>query len=450
MTHPPMVAVVGAGFGGLGAAYKLARAGVRVHVYEGSPRGGGLAEGVPLEGGPEAKAGTLKSAPIERFYHHLFTSDSVFIATLKELGIENRLRFFPSTNGFWHQGRIYDISRPTGLLKFSVLSVKDRIRLGAFILRERSRKDWRALDEISAREWVVSHAGENAFRVVWEPLLRAKFGDQADSISAAWLWSKIRLRSSSRKGWGGERLGYVQGGFDFVAQSLIREIERHNGRFFWGRNVTEIHPLSKGLRLVTAGRRQTYDAIVLTVAPEIAHRVVHGFTPSEQARLGTIRHQANICVVLTLKESISPVYWLSIGDASFPFVAVIEHTRMIPREWYKGKHIVYLSRYTDPSDRWYTAPDKEILDEIPRQLRRIFPRFSAHFIEHSLISRARFAQPITPVGFGKQIPPGETSIPGLYLASMAQIYPIDRGTNYALKQGFEVAEQVFEFIKKRV
>jgi len=448
VTHPPMVAVVGAGFGGLGAAYKLARAGVRVHVYEGNPHAGGLAEGVALEGGPHPKAGTLKSAPIERFYHHLFTSDSVFIETLKELGIENRLRFFPSTNGFWHKGRIYDISRPTGLLRFSALSVKDRIRLGAFILRARSGKDWRVLDKISAREWVVSQAGENAYRVVWEPLLRAKFGDKADSISAAWLWSKIRLRSSSRKGWGRERLGYVQGGFDFVVQSLIRDIERHNGRFFWGRNVTEIHPLSKGLRLVTAGRRQTYDAIILTVAPEIASRVVHGLTLPEQTRLGTIEHQANVCIVLTLKESISPVYWLSVGDASFPFVAVIEHTRLIPREWYGGKHIVYLSRYTDPKDRWYTATEGEILDEIPRQLRRIFPRFSAHFIENSMISRARFAQPITPVGYAQRIPPVETSIPGLYLASMAQIYPIDRGTNYALKQGYEISQKVREYLAR--
>ena len=443
-----MVAVVGAGFGGLGAAYKLARAGVRVHVYEGSSRAGGLAEGVHLAAGLRGKTGTFNNASIERFYHHLFTTDSVFIETLKELGIENRLRFFPSTNGFWHKGRIYDISRPAGLLKFSALSVKDRIRLGAFILRARSRKDWSALDEISAREWVVSRSGENVYRVIWEPLLRAKFGNQADSISAAWLWSKIRLRSSSRKGWGGERLGYIHGGFELVAQSLIREIERHNGRFFWGRSVSQILPLSKGLRLVTAGRRQTYDAVILTIAPEIAHRVVHGFTAAEQERLRTIHHQANICIVLTLKESISPVYWLSVGDATFPFVAVIEHTRLIPREWYGGNHIMYLSRYTDPKDHWYTAEDEEILTEIPRQLRRIFPRFSPHFIAHSMISRARFAQPITPVGYAKHIPSIETSIPGLYLASMAQIYPIDRGTNYALKQGYETAEKVREYLAR--
>ena len=49
-----------------------------------------------------------------------------------------------------------------------------------------------------------------------------------------------------------------------------------------------------------------------------------------------------------------------------------------------------------------------------------------------------------PVGHSENIPSLRTPLPGLYFASMSQVYPWDRGTNYAVEMGREVAQMVQE------
>lgn len=435
-TNRPSVAVIGGGYGGLGAAWTLSQEGVDVHVYETLPGPGGLAGTFVLNG-----------TPIERFYHHIFRSDTTFQETVHALGLDEKLQFFPSTNGFWHRGQIYNFSSPIGLLRFAPLSPKERVRFGLWVLAAQRRKSAHDLDALTAKEWVERGAGKKVWKLIWEPLARAKFGADADTISASWLWSKIALRSSSRKGLGKEQLGYLKGGFGVVSEALVAAIQKAGGRMFWGTGVEEISGIEDKVRVVAKGRRVLYDAVISTIAPEIGLKVIKGLNSAEEERLRGVRHQANVCAVLVLKESLSPVYWLSVSDPNFPFVAVIEHTNLVPANWYKDQHVIYLSRYCDAQDPWFLAHERAIAERIPQELQRIFPQFDPATIKAIHVNRARFTQPVTPVGYGSRIPPQRTSIPGLYLATMAQIYPEDRGTNYALKQGIEVANDVSGYLR---
>jgi hypothetical protein len=52
------------------------------------------------------------------------------------------------------------------------------------------------------------------------------------------------------------------------------------------------------------------------------------------------------------------------------------------------------------------------------------------------------AQPIVTAGYRDRMPPLETGAPGLLLANTTQVYPEDRGTNYAVRLGQEVARLV--------
>jgi protoporphyrinogen oxidase len=75
-------------------------------------------------------------------------------------------------------------------------------------------------------------------------------------------------------------------------------------------------------------------------------------------------------------------------------------------------------------------------------LQRMFPAFSQDWVQRFHVWRARWAQPVIERDYSRLIPPSEGPLPGLYLASMAQIYPEDRGTNHAVREGRRIAALV--------
>ena len=211
--------MVGAGFSGLAAAYELVQRGFRPIVLEAESEVGGLAAAFQVDG-----------ARVERFYHHWFTNDQYVIELLRELGLEDRVLYKPTRTGMYFANQIYRLSTPLDVLRFPALPVSDRIRLGLTVLRARRVRNWREIDHLSAAEWLRRLGGDRAFRVVWEPLLRGKFGPHAEDVSAAWFWSKLRLRGGSRGARGEEQLAYFRGGFASLADELLDRITRGEDR----------------------------------------------------------------------------------------------------------------------------------------------------------------------------------------------------------------------------
>jgi protoporphyrinogen oxidase len=177
-------------------------------------------------------------------------------------------------------------------------------------------------------------------------------------------------------------------------------------------------------------------AVVATPAlPIVADLVAPHVAGDYVDRLRRVEYLANVCLVLELDRSLSETYWLNVNDPGFPFVGVIEHTNFEPASTYGGRHIVYLSKYLPADAELYRMSDEEVLDYCVPFLRRMFPAFDRGWVLRHHVWRARYSQPVVVRHYGALVPETETPLGGLYLATMAQVYPEDRGTNYAIREG---------------
>jgi len=435
----PHVVVIGAGFTGLAAAYQLTSLGMSVTVLEADAEVGGLAGCFEVNG-----------ERLEKFYHHWFVTDSHIMQLIRELGGEHNIIHRPTRTGMYFANNLFKLSAPLDVMRFKPLKFVDRMRLAALVLRARAVKDWQQLESLTAQQWLSQIGGNAVYKVVWEPLLRGKFGSHAPEISAVWFWSKLKLRGGSRNRRGNEVLAYHRGGFAALARRLAGEISARGG---------EIRTGSAAGALVVDGKRVTgvktargviaADAVIATPALPIIADLLRPHVPADYVdQLRKIQYLANVCVVLELDRSLSSTYWLNVNDPGFPFVGVIEHTNFEPAETYGGRHIVYLSKYLPESDPLYTMSDAQVLEYSLPHLQRMFPDFARSWILASHVWRARFAQPVAVRGYRDLIPSAETALEGFYIATMAQIYPEDRGTNYSVREGRAIARRVYERLRR--
>ena len=429
----PHVVVIGGGFCGLTAAYDLAKRGVRVTVLEEDADLGGLAGTFDVNG-----------ARLEKFYHYWYTSDHYITRLADELGVADQIILRPTRTGVYYANNLFKLSSPLDILRFGALRPIDRIRLGLLALRARAVRDWKRLECLTAAEWLRKMGGRRVYEVIWEPLLRGKFGVYAEDISAVWFWNKLKLRGGSRGADGAEQLAYYRGGFGELAARLAADVRSRGG---------DIRTNAPVKQLATSGSTVTgvfvedtllpASAIIATPAlPIIADLVAPHMPPEYVSSLRRVKYLANVCLVLELKRSLSSTFWLNVNDPSFPFVGVIEHTNCEPPSSYGGRHIVYLSKYLPDTEAPYGMSDEDFLQYTLPHLQRMFPLFSRDWILGVHIWRARYAQPIVERQYSRMIPTYSTPLQGLYVASMAQIYPEDRGTNYAVREGRRVAALV--------
>jgi len=426
---------VGAGLAGLTAALRLTESGCRVQVFERYPRPGGLAR--VLEVGGE---------PVEAFYHHLFTSDTAYVALAEELGIADSIEWLPSRMGIWTNGRLWDFGTPASLLKFRPLSPIDKIRFALSTLLLQRSKDPARFEGVTAADWIRRHQGERVWRSVWGPLLYQKFADDAERVAMVWLWGKLCLRGTSRSASGmGERLGYMRGSFAKLVDALERRLEAQKTELHLSEAVRRIETTGNGFRIESRGRSWTASGVVVaTPVPDYLEIAGHLLPAGDRVNLEGLRATGAICTILELEQTLTPYYWLNIADPEMPFGGLIEHTNYIPRERYGGRHILYISNYLYPDHPLFKATKKEVLATYLPKLNRINPSFDPAWVIGSHHFRAEYAQPVVTVGYRDQIPPMKSPVPGLYLCTMAQIFPEDRGQNYAILYGERVARTVLE------
>ena len=429
LARPQSVGIIGGGFAGLATGYFLSSRGIRCTVYEKDDRLGGLAACFSVHG-----------APLEKFYHHLFAHDRAMLALVRELGLGQCLLPRETNTGVFYGGKIWRLSTPLDLLRFSPLSVADRLRLGMLALRARLVRDFRAIEHLTARDWLVRMAGPRVYQVVWEPLLRGKFGRFAEEIAAPWFWSKLKLRGGSRSARQAEELIYIRGGFARVAQALAERICAAGGEVLLRTPVEKIVVRNGRVAgVVASGAERAHDAVVATVAPPLVAQLAPDLPAGFASRLRAVRYLGVVCLVLALKRKLSETYWLNINEPGFPFVGVIEHTNIIPPEEYGGVHLAYVTKYMLPDDRLFALDGRALFEEYLPWLKRIFPDFEERSVCALYCWREKYAQPIVSVGYGELVPPQRTPIAGLFLCNMAQVYPQDRGTNYSVLFAKQVA-----------
>lgn len=437
------VGIIGAGAAGLAAAFELAKAGHQAQVFESAPFLGGQASTFLVGGGR-----------LERGYHHLFVSDTHIVDLIHELGLGHKLAWIESKVGFYHGGKIWKFAGPKDLLQFKPLSLFDRLRLGAVTLYLQKTRDGIKFEGLTAAEWLQKRVGKKAYNVVWEPMLRGKFGEHFDEISMTWLWGKIYLRVASRgKPWQREKLGYPMGSFGEVFDVLGERIRQIGGEVHTSAGVQRVvveDGRATGLEVAVAGQGgevRSYDAVIATTPSHVFTRLVPPLPDEYQRKLTDVTYLAAVLMVLVLDRPLSPMYWLNIADRTMPFVGIIEQTNFVDPALYGGKHVVYFSNYPSTQNPLYTMNAEELLESFLPHLSKINPAFDRSWVLEYYHHRVDAAQPIIGTNYSRRIPGPRTPIRGLYLANTTQIYPEDRGTNYSVRLGQQVANMVLEDFK---
>ena len=427
--------IVGGGIAGLTAAYRLQQQGHEVSVFEARPFLGGQAATFECGG-----------SRLEVFYHHLFSGDSDVIGLIDEMGLGDRLSWRESKVGFFHGGRIYNFVTPGDLLRFSAVSLIDRVRLGLVGVYLRRQKDWHRYENVTAEQWIKRWAGKRNYDVVWGPLLRGKFGSRAADVGMVWFWGKIFLRFASRGGGVSqkEKLGYLMGSFGLLVDELARRLTEAGARVESNRAVERVlteNGRTSGLQLA-GGETVPCDAVIATV-PNPAFLEIAPFLPDDCANLlRKVQYQWACCLALTLKHSLSPIYWLNMSDPEIPFVGAIEHTNYIEPAQYGGLNVLYLSNYVEDGSPIVGMNVDELTNHYLPHLKKINPQFSPDWVIDRWLFKDAAGQPLITTNYSASIPSHQTPVPGLYLANTTQIYPEDRGLNYSVRLGEKIASLV--------
>ncbi|MGI9100193.1 MAG: NAD(P)/FAD-dependent oxidoreductase [Solirubrobacteraceae bacterium] len=449
------VAVLGAGVAGLVCAHRLTQEGPACDVYERWPGLGGQAATLDVGGGDL----------LERYYHHLFTSDRHIVALYEELGLPDELQWKPSSMAFFVDGRQWAFTTPLDLMRFGPLSPPARLRMGlAVLLLQKRAREVGPFESITARAWIERRMGRGPWRKVWGPLLRGKFGERAEDISMAWLWSKLTLRrrlegDEARH----EQLGYPAHSWELLFAALRDAIVATGGRVLVDRPAAALRRATGGGLLVEAGaagsfRRghdpraferagggvERYDAVVATVPSDVFERLLDDDLATAigreyRGRLRATEYHTALCLLLELDRQFSPFYWTNIADSELPFVGLVEHTNFIDPARYGGRRFLYVANYLAPGDPLLALDPEELLQAYLPGLRKVRADFSPAWIRARWLHREPAAQPIVTVGYHERIPPLQTGVPGLVLANTTQIYPEDRGTNYSVRLGTDAA-----------
>jgi len=426
------VGIIGAGFAGLSAAYELARQGHEVTVYEAAPQAGGLASGFRAPGWAWA---------LERFYHHIFASDRTILELAETIGFQDRVFFRSPVTAQWWQGRAYPIDGANPLdaalnvLRFPATPPLDRLRFGLVVAYLKyGVRDWRPLERTTAAEWSRRWMGPRVYRAIIQPLLEGKFGPHAREVNMAWLWARFKARTF--------RLGYFQGGFQAFADALVEAVRAQGGRVCLGTPVVGLRPTAGGnaweLRLPDGAER--FDRIVATVPPSALGRLVPDLPSGYLQRLLDLKSLGAVVLIVALDRPLTDgLYWVNLDKRDFPMLALVEHTNYIEPAHYAGDHLIYLGDYLPANHPYFDLSTEALFEVYEPALRRLNPDYSRAWVRNMWSFKARYAQPVVPVNYSEHIPPLRTPLPGLYFASMSQVYPWDRGTNFAVEIGQRVA-----------
>jgi protoporphyrinogen oxidase len=408
--NQPSVGIVGAGILGLTVAHRLTQAGVRVTLYERSNDVGGLVGAFDFDG-----------HRVDRFYHVVLPTDQRVRGLAEELGLGDRFRFRPSGVGFYDDDRLFSMNSLLEFLRFPLLPMHDRLRLGAFVARCQTISDHSALDETPLLEWLRRLCGRRIVERMWRPLLDSKFDGNYDDLPASYLWARTRRMSSTRDKSGREIMGWLEGGYETLTTALAEAIVAGGGEIHTGVAVDQVVGSATGAAgIVVGGSFKPFDSTLVTLLPPLARRLLAPelatAVPEDHCRyLGVI------CVIVRTAQSVSPYYTLNITDRRVPLTTIVETTHVVDPE-HVGGHLLYAAKYVDPSHPDLKRPEADVADDYLRHVRTIFPALTDADIKGVVVQRAPAVEPVHVLGGASRLP-SKFPVPGLALVSTAHVYP---------------------------
>lgn len=419
-------AVLGAGPMGLAVVYELLKRGWRVDLYERDERIGGMSASTDLDG--------LK---IERYYHFICKPDTALFEYLRELGIEGKLRWAETRMGFYFDGRLHDWGNPIALLKFPGLDLATKLRYGAHVFLTKGVSDWRKLDRVACTPWLKKWVGERGYDVLWRSLFELKFFEYKDSLSAAWLGTRIKRVALSRKSLFTEVLGYLEGGSDTLLEAIERRIRELGGRILLSSAAERIEIDARGvLRGIRVnGELRAYDNVISTIPLPYLARLAPGLPEAERRKIAAIVNIGVVCAVFKLRHPITRNFWTNINDPAIAIPGLIEYSNLNPLPC----SVVYAPFYMPVTHPKYRLPREAFIEEVQGYLARLNPQFESSWVLAANAFRYEFAQTVCTPGFYAALPPKRSAVRGLVLADTSHYYPEDRSISESLRLGRELA-----------
>ncbi len=423
------IAIIGAGFGGMAAAYDLNKAGHDVSIFESADYVGGLASGFKEPNWDWS---------VEKFYHHWFQSDNSMLDLIHELGWDDKVIFPRPLTVMYDNGKFYPFDSIIKALLFPGLGFGlDKIRFGFVGLFLRLTNNWRALEKVTADSWMMKWAGKNVYEKMWKPLLIGKFGPYYQDVNMAWLWARIHARTT--------RLGTFEGGFQNFANMFAEKLRGMGVEIRLGTPIRFIkRDPAKGL-LVAAGTVESFDKILVTTSPALTAKLCLDLPEDYLKGLLELKSMGAVVMVLSLKQQLSKdgYYWFNLPkEAGFPMLALVEHTNYVSPDHFGGDRIVYAGDYLELSHKYFSLSDEQLLEVYLPALAKINPEFKREWVKKFWVFKTNYAQPVPLLNHSRNIPEIQTPIKGLYFASMSQVYPWDRGTNFAVEIGRRAARMM--------
>ena len=428
------IAIIGAGATGLAAAWDCARAGHNVTLYEAAANVGGLAAGFKEPNWEWT---------LEKFYHHWFESDKDILGLLDEMGLRDQVIFPRPKTSFWINGKMYrsEISPSAIFLPLSPLSI---VRMGLAGVYLKLTRLWRPLEKVTADTWMRKYMGDEAYGKFFRPLLIGKFGEDYDKINMAWLWARIASRTL--------RLGTFTGGFQRALDSMAEKLTGLGVTIRLNSPVEKLH-IENGKPVLTInGVDHPYDAVLSTTSPQLMLKLAEGLAETAYGQqVASLKSIGGLCVVLATNQQLltDGTYWLNLPATTadkqkneFPFLALVEHTNYMDKAHYGGDHILYCGDYVPVDHEYFRLSDDELVARFLPALKKVNPAFDESWIRKSWVWRAPYAQPMPFLNHSQNIPALQTPLPHVYWASMSQVYPWDRGTNYSVEMGRRVAKDM--------
>lgn len=425
------IAIVGAGIGGMSAAWDLIKAGHEVEIFEAAGHPGGLAAGFKE---PEWEWS------VEKFYHHWFTSDVHMMQLIDELGLKEKVIVKRPYTVMFFKDKFYPFdSILTALLYPGLGWGLDKIRFGLVGLFLRLTNNWRPMESETVDGWMRKWAGESVYKKMWEPMVVGKFGERyAKVVNMAWMWARLHSRTT--------QLATFEGGFQNFSNMFCEILQSKGVKFHFNTGITRISTLPESrVKIISSLGELDYDRCLVTISPGQLASLAPELPSDYLKGLLELKSLGAVVMVISLTQQLSKdgYYWFNLPkSAGFPFLALVEHTNYLPSEKYGGEHLIYCGDYLELDHEYFQMTKEQLLERFLPSFSRINPDFKTEWVKRAWLFKTNYAQPVPLINHSKNIPAIKTPLDGLYFACMSQVYPWDRGTNFAVQIARQAARLI--------
>ncbi len=423
------IVVLGAGPMGLAAAHRAVTLGHEVDLIEADFKVGGMAAHFDFGG-----------LSIERFYHFVCKTDDPTFELMDELGIGDRMRWTPTSMGYYTHGKVHRWGDPIALLLYPHLNLIEKFRYGLQVFLATRAKHFDAIEKLTSRQWIEQAAGKSVYRKMWKRLQDLKFYEFADHVSASWIATRIRRTGKSRRSLFQEELGYIDGGSETLVEAIADAIRAKGGRIHLKTKAEQVLAENgKAVGVRAAGRDFPADAVISTVPTPLVNGLVPDLPQASKDKYSAIQNIGVVCVLFKLRQSVTPNFWLNIIDDDIEIPGLIEFSNLRPLGADTVVYVPYYMPMTQPKWAW---TDQQFIDESIGYIKRINPAIGDDDVIEAKVGRLKHAQPICTPNFSAMLPPVQTPIAGLQIADTCFYYPEDRGIAESVRLGRQMAEAV--------